>query len=138
MLKLNVVNPCFLLAPGKTMKVRSRAMRATILIVGDYPALAMTRAELLREWQILTTGTRGASDVIRARAYDMLLFCQTVHESNAIELAAQAIELNPGIKVLTISDTGEVRQLGSNTFVAELRDPSRLRSVVAALLQSND
>jgi hypothetical protein len=50
----------------------------------------------------------------------------------------QAIELNPVIKVLTISDIGEVRQLGSSTFVAELLDPSRLRSVVAALLQSND
>jgi hypothetical protein len=66
----------------------------------------------------------------------MLLFCQTVRESTATELAAQAIELNPRIKVLKISDVGQVRQLGSSTFVAELHDPSRLRSVVAALLQS--
>jgi DNA-binding NtrC family response regulator len=111
-------------------------MRATILIVGDYPALAMTRAELLREWQIETTGTKGASDIIRARAYDMLLFCQTVSESVAEELAAQVTELNPGTKILAISDVGQVRQLGSSTFVAELHDPSRLRTVVAAFLQS--
>lgn len=126
-----------LLALGKTIKVRSRVMRATILIVGDYPALAMTRAELLREWQIVTTGTKGASDIIRACPYDMLLFCQTVSESIAEELAAQATELNPGTKVLAISNVGQVRQLGSSTFVAELHDPSRLRTVVAALLQSN-
>jgi hypothetical protein len=67
----------------------------------------------------------------------MLLFCQTVSESIAEELAAQATVLNPGIKVLAISDVGQVRQLGSSTFVAELHDPSRLRTVVAALLQSN-
>jgi hypothetical protein len=112
-------------------------MKAKILIVGDYPALAMTRAELLRDWQIVTTGTKGASDVIRVREYDMLLFCQTVSESTARELAAQAIELNPGTKVLAISDIGQVRQLGSGTFVADLHHPSRLRSVVAAHLQSN-
>jgi hypothetical protein len=113
-------------------------MRAAILIVGDYPALLITRAELLREWQPVTSGTGEASDVLRARAYDLLLFCQTVRESTVKELAAQAIELNPGTKVLTISDIGHVRQLGSSTFVAELHDPSSLRTVVAALLQSSN
>jgi CheY-like chemotaxis protein len=113
-------------------------MRATILIVGDYPALSTTRAGLLREWQTVTTGTTGASEMLRARAYDLLLFCQTVPETTVRELAAQALELNPGLKVLTISNVGQVRQLGSGTLVAELHDPSSLRSVVAALLKSND
>jgi CheY-like chemotaxis protein len=75
-------------------------MRATILIVGDYPALSTTRAGLLREWQTVTTGTTGASEMLRARAYDLLLFCQTVPETTVIELAAQALELNPGFKSL--------------------------------------
>jgi hypothetical protein len=39
---------------------------------------------------------------------------------------------------LTISNVGQVRQLGSSTFVAELHDPSSLRSVVAARLKAND
>jgi hypothetical protein len=104
-------------------------MRATILIVGDYPALSTTRAELLREWQTVTTGTTGGSEMLRAR---------TVPETTVRELAAQALELNPDLKVLTISNVGQVRQLGSGTLVAELHDPSSLRSVVAALLKSND
>jgi DNA-binding NtrC family response regulator len=120
------------------MKVRSRAMRATILIVGDYPGLSTTRAELLREWQTVTTGTSGASEVLRARARDLLLFCQTVPETTVRELAAQAIELNPRLKVLTISEVGQIRQLGSSALVAELNNPSCLRRAVAALLQSNE
>jgi DNA-binding NtrC family response regulator len=113
-------------------------MRATILIVGDYPGLSTTRAELLREWQTVTTGTSGASEVLRARACDLLLFCQTVPETTVRELAAQAIELNPRLKVLTISEVGQIRQLGSSALVAELNNPSCLRRAVAALLQSNE
>jgi hypothetical protein len=60
------------------------------------------------------TATSGASEVLRARAYDLLLFCQTVPESTARELAAQGTELNPGITILAISDVGQVQQLGSS------------------------
>ena len=40
-------------------------MKASILIVGDDPVLLHTRAELLRDWQIVTASSRDAEEAMR-------------------------------------------------------------------------
>ena len=55
-------------------------MKASILIVGDDPVLLHTRAELLRDWQIVTANSREAEEAILARTYDLLIFSKTAQE----------------------------------------------------------
>ena len=70
-------------------------MKALILIVGDDPVLLRTRAELLRDWQITTVNSRDAGEALRSRPYDLVILSQTVQETQARSLIAQALELDP-------------------------------------------
>ena len=108
-------------------------MKALILIVGDDPVLMHTRAELLRDWQITTALSRHAEAAMRARNYDLLILSQTVHETRAKRLIAQAMELQPNPRILAIRSE-EDRQLGSPTYQVDLRNPGGLRSAVARML----
>ena len=108
-------------------------MKAWILIVGDDPILQHTRAELLRDWQIATTSSRDAGKAMLARKYDLLIFSQTVQEAAAKRLIAQARELHPTPRILTIR-SGSDRHLGSPTYVVDLNNPGGLRSAVARIL----
>jgi DNA-binding response OmpR family regulator len=108
-------------------------VKAWILIVGDDPILQHTRAELLRDWQIATTSSRDAGKAMVARKYDLLIFSQTVKEAAAKTLIAQARELHPNPRILTIR-SGADRQLGSPTYEVDLNNPGGLRSAVARIL----
>ena len=108
-------------------------MKAWILIVGDDPILQLTRAELLRDWQIATASSRDAERAMLARKYDLLIFSQTVKEAVAKKLIAQARELQPNPRILTIR-SGSDRQLGSPTYEVDLNNPGGLRSAVARIL----
>jgi DNA-binding NtrC family response regulator len=110
-------------------------VKASILIVGDDPVLLHTRAELLRDWQIVTVGSRDAQEAILARTYDLLIFSQTVQEKVVRDLIAQARELNPESRILAIR-SGEERHVGSPTYQVELNNPGGLRSAVASILDS--
>jgi len=132
-----VVNPLqyFVLPLG----LRHRAKRgflnvkALILIIGDDPVLLHTRAELLRDWQITTVSSRDAGDAMRSRQYDLLIFSQTVKETMARSLIAQALELDPHPRILAIR-SGEDRKLESPTYQVDLNNPGGLRSAVARIL----
>jgi hypothetical protein len=108
-------------------------VKAWILIVGDDPILQHTRAELLRDWQIATASSRDAGKAMLARKYDLLIFSQTVKEPVAKRLIAQARELHPKPRILTIR-SGSDRQLGSPTYEVDLNNPGGLRSAVARIL----
>jgi DNA-binding response OmpR family regulator len=108
-------------------------VKAWILIVGDDPILQHTRAELLRDWQIATTSSRDAGEAMLARKYDLLIFSQTVREAVAKSLIAQARQLHPSPRILTIR-SGSDRQLGSPTYEVDLNNPGGLRSAVARIL----
>jgi DNA-binding response OmpR family regulator len=108
-------------------------VKAWILIVGDDPILQHTRAELLRDWQIATTSSRDAGKAMLARKYDLLIFSQTVREAVAKSLIAQARQLHPSPRILTIR-SGSDRQLGSPTYEVDLNNPGGLRSAVARIL----
>ena len=74
-------------------------MKASILIVGDDPVLLHTRAELLRDWQIVTANSREAEEAILARTYDLLIFSQTAQEKvvrGLIDQARQSASGDPG------------------------------------------
>ena len=70
-------------------------MKASILIVGDDPVLLHTRAELLRDWQIVTANSREAEKAILARTYDLLIFSKTAQEKVVRGLIDQARQLHP-------------------------------------------
>ncbi len=108
-------------------------MKAWILIVGDDPVLLHTRAELLRDWHVTTASSRDAGEAMRSRKYDLLIFSQTVQETQAKSLIAQSLELRPNPRILAIR-SGEDRQLGSPTYQVDLNNPGGLRSAVARIL----
>jgi DNA-binding NtrC family response regulator len=110
-------------------------VKASILIVGDDPVLMHTRAELLRDWQIVTASSREAERAISARTYDLLIFSQTVQEEVVRGLIDQARRLHPESKILAIR-SGEERHVGSPTYEVELSNPGGLRSAVARMLAS--
>jgi DNA-binding NtrC family response regulator len=108
-------------------------MKALILIIGDDPILLRTRAELLRDWQITTVSSRDAEEALRSRPYDLVILSQTVQETQARTLIAQALELDPNPRILAIR-SGDDRQLGSPTYQVDLNNPGGLRSAVAKIL----
>jgi CheY-like chemotaxis protein len=108
-------------------------MKALILIIGDDPILLRTRAELLRDWQITTVSSRDAQEALRSRPYDLVILSQTVQETQARTLIAQALELDPNPRILAIR-SGDDRQLGSPTYQVDLNNPGGLRSAVARIL----
>jgi DNA-binding NtrC family response regulator len=108
-------------------------MKALILIIGDDPILLRTRAELLRDWQITTVNSRDAGEALRSRPYNLVILSQTVQETQARSLIAQAQELDPNPRILAIR-SGEDRQLGSPTYQVDLNNPGGLRSAVARIL----
>jgi len=110
-------------------------MKARILIVGDDPVLLHTRAELLRDWQIVTASSRDASEAMHAQNYDLLIFSQTVQEKVVRNLIGQAHELDPAPRILAI-DSGKERHFGSAMYQAELSNPGGLRLAVARMLDS--
>ena len=109
-------------------------MKALILIIGDDPVLMKTRAELLRDWQITTVNSRDAGEALRARPYNLVILSQTVQETQARNLIAQAQELDPNPRILAIR-SGDDRQLGSQTYQVDLNNPGGLRSAVARILE---
>ncbi len=111
-------------------------MKASILIVGDDPVLLHTRAELLRDWQIVTASSREAKKAILVRTYDLLIFSQTVQEKIVGSLIDQARQLHPESRILAIR-SGEERHVGLPTYQVELNNPGGLRSAVAKILNSS-
>jgi DNA-binding response OmpR family regulator len=108
-------------------------MKALILIIGDDPVLMRTRAELLRDWQIITVNSREAGEALRSRPYDLVILSQTVQEKQARSLISQARKLDPNPRILAIR-SGDDRQLGSPTYQVDLNNPGGLRSAVARIL----
>jgi hypothetical protein len=115
--------------------VKEANVKASILIVGDDPVLLHTRAELLRDWQIVAASSREAEPAIRAQPYDLFILCQTVQEKVGRTLIGQALHVHPECRILTIR-SAEERHLGSETYQVELNNPGGLRSTVAKILDA--
>jgi DNA-binding NtrC family response regulator len=109
-------------------------MKEWILIVEDRPVLLQTRTELLQNWQIVTANSRNAGEAIQARAYDLLIFSQTVLEETANHLISRARAVNPQLNVLAISAEEQERSLAPATYRVDLSNPNGLRIAVARLL----
>jgi hypothetical protein len=130
-----LVTPVFQWVRRNNRLRREPPVTASILIVGDDPVLLHTRAELLRDWQIVTTSSGEAEKAILARTYDLLIFSQTVQEKAVRGLIEQARRLHPESRILAIR-SGEERHVGSPTYQVELNNPGGLRSAVAKILES--
>lgn len=111
---------------------------ATILMVGDEPLLLLTRADLLRDWHVSTVTSDRAIEAIRSAAYQLLIICQTIPDSIAQNLIDEAREMNPNVLVLAMAQVGQERNLDVELFEVQLKNPDRLRQVVADLLQTSD
>jgi hypothetical protein len=111
-------------------------VEVAILLIGDYPVLLSTRAQLLRDWPVSTADSATAVQALEQRRYDLLILCQTVPGSTAEWLIAQATKLYPEIRVLALWYDGETRRLNTAVFAPDIYRPSKLREAVASLLQS--
>lgn len=109
-------------------------MKKWTLIVGNNPILLQTRAELIQEWQIVTASSRDAGEAITARAYDLLIFSQTVLEEAVNGLTSQAQARCPHLNVIAISRAEDEKRLASATYRVDLRFPNGLRIAVSRLL----
>ena len=109
-------------------------MKEWVLIVEDRPVLLQTRTELLKSWQIVTTSSRDAGEAIQARAYDLVIFSQTVLEETANTLISRARAVNPQLNVIAISAEDQERSLALATYGVDLSNPDGLRIAVAQLL----
>jgi hypothetical protein len=131
-------NSSLLLGPEQRQLDNSRRrshVKASILIVGDDPVLMHTRAELLRDWQIVTANSWEAEKAILARTYDLLIFSQTVQEKVVRGLIDQARQLHPESRILAIQ-SGDEWHVGLPTYQVELNNPGGLRTAVAKILDS--
>jgi CheY-like chemotaxis protein len=110
--------------------------RASILIVGDDDLLSYTRAQILRDWDTATTVSSDAHRAILARAYDLVIVCQTVKDTTAQAIAAHAAETSAVVKILAIAEEGRDRRVEFSTaFTTQPSNPGLLREVVASLLE---
>ena len=106
-------------------------LKASVLIVGDDPHLLRMQTELLCDYQVVTACSREAREAIWTYAFDLLIVGQTVPETSARSLLAQASKLQPQPKTLLIC-----RQYrnGTSDLPCSIRSPqhtrlsSRLRS----------
>jgi hypothetical protein len=127
---LSIETGVTIVAGSGTIKVQ-----AAILLVGEYPPLLATRAQLLSDWEVVTTGPLEAPETLKQRQYDLIIFCQSVRDAAAEKLIQQATELHANIKVLALAYDGEERRLpGSATLRPDLYRPAQLRDSVAKLL----
>jgi len=112
-------------------------VKERILIVGDDAVLLRTRSCLLQDWQITTASCREAEKAIKAQAYDLMIFGQTVPDETAKTLIAVASELHPpSSSLLLCSAGGQDRCFGSASYKIDLRNPGGFRAAVEKLLDS--
>jgi hypothetical protein len=81
-----------------------------ILIVGDDPILLETRAHPLQDWQVSTTTSKGSVEAIRAKFYDLIIFCGRAIGLNASidPQTASAFALSPRAILMRIRNRGSL------------------------------
>ena len=110
-------------------------LKASVLIVGDDPHLLRTQTELLCDYQVVTACSREAREAIWTYAFDLLIVSQTVPETSARSLLAQASKLQPQPKTLLICRQYREWHLGSAAFyTVTSTHPFEFRTAVARLL----
>ena len=92
-------------------------LKASVLIVGDDPHLLRTQTELLCDYQVVTACSREAGETIWTYAFDLLIVSQTVPETAARSLLAQASKLHPQPKTLLICRQHREWGSGANSGV---------------------
>jgi hypothetical protein len=107
-------------------------VKAAILIVGENGVLSYPRAQILKDcWETATAKEADAQVALHARAYDLLVFSQTVSNAAVKEIMASAVKLHTDVKFLVISKEERQRPFGCATFTAEIFKPDRLRQKLA-------
>jgi hypothetical protein len=83
--------------------------------------LSCTRAQILKDcWETVTAREADAQVALHARAYDLLVFSQTVPDAAVEEIMASAVKLHKDVRFLVISEEGQQRPFGCATFTSEL------------------
>ena len=108
-------------------------MRFWVLLVSADEGLSRSRLLILQKWNPLVALPEVASATLEARAYDLLILCQTVAEETAVMLAEKMTALNPASKVMVISRQGQLRRFGTVQYTVDLLDPSWLPKAVAQI-----
>ena len=110
-------------------------LKASVLIVGDDPHLLRMKTDLLCDYQVVTACSREARKAIWMYAFDLLIVSQSVPETTARSLLAQAKKLQPQPKTLLICRQYREWHLGSAAFYTVTSTHSfEFRTAVARLL----
>jgi hypothetical protein len=110
-------------------------MKERILLVGEDPALLLTRAFLLAEWQTEIVNTKAALPAMQAKQFDIVIIGQLVSVIETKRLIAEAAKLNPAPSILVIRFIGEDIDFGVETHFANSEEsPGWLQDCVARLL----
>jgi hypothetical protein len=123
--------------PAPWSTAEDKNVKERIFVVGDDPVLNKTRICMLKDWQTTAANTAEAKEAIKAHAFDLLIFGQTVPDETAKNLIALANKLHPPATSLVIcAATGRDRHFGTATYRIDLSNPGGFRSSVARLLDA--
>ena len=111
-------------------------MQFSVLLVSRDEGLSRSRVLMLRQWKPMVALSDLASAAIEAKAYDLLILCQTVDDKTAAMLAEKMTAFNPASKVMVISRQGQLRRFGTVQYTLDLLDPSWLPKAVAQVLSA--
>jgi hypothetical protein len=110
-------------------------MQARILLIGDDPALLLTRALLLAKWNPVTVTTHESMSVLYSQEFDIVILGQLVSHGMVTELICAAKAKHPATDILLIRFPEDQVDFGVETHSADLRQsPGWLRERVAVLI----
>jgi hypothetical protein len=134
---INLIRVLMTLSPAPWSTAEDKNVKERIFVVGDDPVLNKTRVCMLKDWQTTAANTAEAKEAIKAHAFDLLIFGQTVPDETAKNLIALANKLHPPATSLVIcAATGRDRHFGTATYRIDLSNPGGFRSSVARLLDA--
>ena len=109
--------------------------RSAILLIGEYPPLLATRAQILSEWEVVSASPIAVEEALERRSYELLILCQSVPDATAASVLALATSQYPKIKVLALTYDGEECNLvGATTLRVDIYKPGLVRDEVSLLL----
>jgi len=109
-------------------------MKTKILLIGEDLNLQRTRAMLLSEWATTIVHLQDVEQAFSTQRYQLIILCQSVAESTAREIIAQAKVRQPEAKMVAVSRVGEDRQLGVPGYHVDFNHPHGFVDAVAELL----
>lgn len=115
-------------------------MKNRILLVGDDQALLLTRASLVKaRWGAEITLTKDALDVLRVKAFDVVVLCHSLEEDERVFLVDQMKQNFPGTLILALERSqGAAADLDVHATAVSTEGPQEMFKAIEALTKRKD